>query len=200
MLEIIREKLGHLPPEHLQPARQGQLEAAVLMALTRGRDPDVVFIKRADRLDSHRHRHGGQVAFPGGMWEPGDESLLHTALRESEEEIALPAGKVDMIATLPPRSTLFNVRVTPYVGFIPEGLSFVPEPGELDAVFQVPLSFLAEPGNLERTRFRLHGEDFDVPCFFYQGFCIWGFTLGVLSEFLDCSFGVRLDLEYRKCS
>ena len=197
MLEVIKEKLEHLPPLPMQPELNKNFrEAAVLMALSRSKDPSVVFIKRAEHVNSH----SGQVAFPGGMWEPGDESLLHTALRESEEEIALPRDAVEVIAALPTRSTLFGVRVSPYVGFIPEGLEFIPERGELDAVFQVPLSFLSDTDNLTRTRFTLRGGNFDVPCFFYEGYCIWGFTLGVLAEFLEYCLEIRVDLAYRQCS
>jgi 8-oxo-dGTP pyrophosphatase MutT (NUDIX family) len=196
LLDLIRTKLRELPAEHHQPEHRENLrEAAVLLAVTRADEPSVVFIKRAEHLNSH----SGQVAFPGGMWEPGDKSLLHTALRESEEEIALPPGKVDVIATLPTRSTIFGVRVIPYVGLIPAGLDFVPEPGELDAVFEVPLSYLGDPGNLTRTRFEMRGGEFDVPCYLYKGFCIWGFTLGVLAEFLDHCLDVSLDLQYRQC-
>lgn len=194
MLDLIRQRLGHLPPDPHQPLRDGALrEAAVLMALTRAPDPSLVFIKRAEHLSSH----GGQVAFPGGMWEPGDASLLHTALRESEEEIALPPAEVEVIASLPVQATRFNVRVTPYVGFIPEGLAFVPELGELESVFQVPLSFLADAGNLGAMEYALPDGRYQVPCYSYEGYSIWGFTLHLVADVLEKTLDLRLPLDYK---
>ena len=194
MLELIRQRLGPLAPDPLQPLGDGAArEAAVLIALTRAPDPELVFIKRAEHLNSH----GGQVAFPGGMWEPGDASLLHTALRESEEEIALPPTEVEIIASLPVQAARFNVRVTPYVGFIPEGLAFVPEVSELESVFQVPLSFLAQVDNLGSMEYRLPDGSFEVPRYSYQGYDIWGFTLHLVADVLERTLDLRLPLEYK---
>ena len=162
------------------------------MALTRSSNPEVLFIKRAEHVNSH----SGQVAFPGGMWEPGDSTLLQTALRESQEETGLPPEEVEVLATLPPRSTIHGVRVVPYVGVIPTGLDFVPEPGELEAVFQVPLAHLRDPANLVRTKFKFKQGKVDLPCYFYDGYCIWGFTLGIVAEFLEHCLDLRLDLNY----
>ena len=193
MLDIIIEKLSHLPPEYRQPVGDDRIrEAAVLIPVTRARDPSLVFIKRA----SHMSSHSGQVAFPGGMWEPEDDSLLHTALRESHEEIALEPEDVEVIAALPVRATRFNVRVSPYIGFIPEGLPLVPDPSEVESVFQVPLSFLANAGNLTHTEYKFDGGLHRVPCYFYQGYCIWGFTLHVLAEMLKYTSGLELALKY----
>lgn len=193
MLELIRTGLGHWPPEPRQPLTEGLIrEAAVLIALTRAADPKVVFIKRAEHLTSH----GGQVAFPGGMWEPEDHSLLHTALRESEEEIALPPQEVEIVASLPVQATIFDVRVSPYVGFIPDGLRFIPERGELDAVFEVPLSYLADPANMATTEFALRDGRYRVPCYFFEGYCIWGFTLQLVADLLAETVGLSLSLDY----
>ena len=181
MLDLIRRKLEHRKPSAIHPLGDDTLrEAAVLMALTAAPQPEVVFIKRAEHVSSHQ----GQVAFPGGMWEPEDTSLIHTALRESEEEIALPQGEVKILAAMEPRVTRFSVRVSPFVGLIPEGLSFVPELSEVDSVFLVPLDHLLEPGNYTRSRFQTPVGTYDAPCIFWQEYCIWGFTFGVMLDVL----------------
>ncbi|MGD9660691.1 MAG: CoA pyrophosphatase [Porticoccaceae bacterium] len=191
MLDLIKDKLQHRPPYSIHPLVDGtQREAAVLLALTRSADPRVVFIRRAVHLNSHQ----GQVAFPGGMWEPADTCLLDTALRESEEEIALPRSQVEVVAALEPKVTIFSVRVSPFVGFIPEGLQFVPELAELDAVFQVPLSYLLDEENYTRTKLTSAGSLYDAPCVLFEGFCIWGFTFRVLLDFLDETLGFRPEL------
>ncbi|MCK9467939.1 MAG: CoA pyrophosphatase [Porticoccaceae bacterium] len=194
MLDLIRTRFSQWPPVPRQPlVGWSGREAAILVPMTRASDPSLVFIKRAEHLT----RHSGQVAFPGGMWEPEDLSLLHTALRESEEEIALPPKQVEVIASLPVRATRFDVRVSPYVGIIPEGLHFVPDPSELESVFQVPLSFLAEPGNLTTAEFNLPEGRYRAPCYKVGNYYIWGFTLQVVADILDNLLELRLPLHYQ---
>lgn len=196
MLDLVRERLKQFPPQEIVPGADEPIRnAAVLLALTTEADPGVIFVKRAEHVSSH----SGQVAFPGGMWEPPDSSLLMTALRESEEEIALPPQQVEMLASLPPRHTRFDVRVTPYIGLVPPGLDLVPEPAELETLFQVPLSYLANPANLTTTRFSLFDGDYEVSCYLFQQYCIWGFTLGIAAEFLELVLDVRLDLQFHRC-
>ena len=160
-------------------------EAAVLMALTDAQEPDLVFIRRAEHLNNH----SGQVAFPGGMWEREDADLMQTALRESEEEIGLPPAEVEIIAAMEPRLTRFSVRVSPYVGVIPEGLTFVPELSELDAIFQVPLPYFLNRANYTRSRFLTPVGTYEAPCIYYDNYCIWGFTYRLTLDMLAEVFG-----------
>ena len=194
MLDLIRTRFSCWPPEPRQPVMgwRGR-EAAVLVPMTRAVDPSLIFIRRAAHLTSH----GGQVAFPGGMWEPEDRSLLHTALRESEEEIALPPTEVEVIASLPVRTTRYDVRVSPYLGIIPAGLEFVPDRSELESVFQVPLSYLTESGNLASAEFDLPEGRCRVPCYWVGDYCIWGFTLQIVADILDHTLGLQLPLDYQ---
>lgn len=159
------------------------------MPIITGDKPEVVFIRRADHLS----KHSGQVAFPGGMWESDDASLLETALRESEEEISLPRSKVEPVGKLDVVTTPFAVRVTPYVGFIPEGLDFVPEASEIDSIFQVPLDFLLTAGNYSRDRFPSVRGIVDAPCLVYGEYCIWGLTFKIMLGMFSTVFGLELD-------
>lgn len=194
MLDLIRNRFSLWPAEPRQPLPGGTgREAAVLVPMTRSADPALIFIQRA----AHLTNHGGQVAFPGGMWEPEDSSLLHTALRESEEEIALPPAKVEVFALLPARTTRYDVRVSPYLGIIPAGLEFVPDYSELDSVFQVPLSHLAELRNLGSAEFDLPEGRCRVPCYWVGEYCIWGFTLQIVADMLDRTLGLQLPLDYQ---
>jgi 8-oxo-dGTP pyrophosphatase MutT (NUDIX family) len=192
----VRNKLPPFSPKAAgHPNDSDVREAAVLMAFTRQEDPTVVFIRRAEHVNSH----SGQVAFPGGMWEPQDKNLLETALRESEEEIALPRTEVEVISVLKPRRTRYSVRVTPFVGFIPQGLEFIPEEAELDAVFEVPLGYLLAPENYRRAVFETSAGDYEAPCIFYRDYRIWGFTFGVLMDVLTdvFDFTVPVSMDYR---
>ncbi len=191
LVKKITERMQRTPLELAQPAGATR-EAAVLVALTREADPRVVFIKRAEHLTNH----SGEVAFPGGMWEPGDQHLLHTALRECEEEVALPSHAVEVIAKLGQQKTRVGILVTPYVGLFDPAHKLYPDPTELEAVFSVPLSFLLNPGNMEMRSFHVFDGAHALPCICYNGYTIWGFTLTVLVKFLNQSLLAGLELNY----
>ncbi|MBK6961655.1 MAG: CoA pyrophosphatase [Gammaproteobacteria bacterium] len=191
ILAQIAARLRAYPPVPVQP-EPGQREAAVLLALTRAREPEVVFIKRAEHLNSHR----GQVAFPGGMWEASDASLLDTALRESEEEVALPRHQVEVIARLPRRTTRTGTPVTPYLGVVPGDVPLRHDPSELDAVFRVPLGYLLQQRHLVSSEFELLDGCYEMPCYHYGDYRIWGFTLNVLIHFLNTALDARLGFAY----
>lgn len=92
------------------------------MPITRSDEPELVLTLRASGLSTH----GGEVAFPGGRRDPEDPDLIFTALREAEEEIGLPPGLVEVIGPLSPLISLHGIRVTPYVGVIPDFVSISP--------------------------------------------------------------------------
>ena len=186
LLDIFREKLVHRQPINTFPVKRSDVrDAAVLMALTRATKPEVVFIKRADHLSMHR----GQVGFPGGMWEPDDKNLIDTALRESEEEIALPRDQVEVVAKLETEISLYAVRITPFLGFIPEGLAFEPELSELESVFQVPLDHLLTASNHTESTFSTNVGVYNAPCIYYQDYCIWGITYRIMLNVFKEVFG-----------
>ena len=192
MLTTIANNLKQLPLQEAMPLHRGEREAAVLLALTVESQPSLVLTRRADHLNDH----AGEVALPGGMWEPEDSSLLDTALRESHEEIGLPPQQVELFATLPPRDTRLGVRVTPFVGRIAADVQLRPELAELDAIFRVPLDYLLDTGNLTRAAFTINEQDYSLPCYQYQGYTIWGFTLALVVEFLNSSLHADIRLKY----
>ncbi len=112
MLEKLRERLQAHRPSRLTLRLA---EAAVLMPIVDRPEPTLLFTRRA----AHLNTHSGQVAFPGGKREAQDPDLLTTALRESEEEIALPPHHVQLLGRLSEVVSLHGLRVTPYVGLIP---------------------------------------------------------------------------------
>ena len=167
-------------------------QAAVLVALTdHPQDPQVVLTKRAQHLSTH----SGEVSFPGGKWDPEDEHLLHTALRESEEEIGLPPAVVDVLAPLKARSTGRGIKVTPFVGIVPADIPLTPNPAELDAVFHVPVSFFLADRRIRTDYYRRADREFWAPAYHFDGFEIWGFTAGVLVALLNQAYeaDIRVD-------
>lgn len=128
----------------------GLRPAAVLVPLIERREgPRVVLTRRAALL---KH-HPGQVAFPGGKQDPQDASAMAAALRESEEEIGLPARAVTILGSLSPHVTVTGFAVSPFVGLVAPGFRPNLAKAEVDELFEVPLSFVLDPAN-----FQIHGR------------------------------------------
>jgi 8-oxo-dGTP pyrophosphatase MutT (NUDIX family) len=140
----------------------------------------VLFTQRT----AHLRAHSGQVSFPGGRAEPGDASPEDTALRESEEEIGLARSRVEVLGRLPEYFTRTGFRVTPVVGLIEPPLQLTPDPGEVEAVFEVPLAFLLDTQNHQRHTREFEGATvgyYAMPYRTAEGERhIWGATAGML--------------------
>jgi len=136
----------------------------------------VLFTQRTSQLRSH----SGQVSFPGGRAEPEDASPELTALREAEEEIGLPAERVEIVARLPDYLTRTGFRVTPVVGLLTPALELAPDSREVEEVFEVPLAFLLDARNHLRETRELRGETVGYYVIQYGKRRIWGATAGML--------------------
>lgn len=128
----------------------------------------------------HLRAHSGQVSFPGGRAEPEDPTPEHTALREAQEEIGVPAERVEVVARLPEYFTRTGFRVTPVVGLLAPPLELAPDPREVQEVFEVPLAFLLDPRNHQRHTRELQGQTVGYYVMDYGGRRIWGATAGML--------------------
>ncbi|MBB3141267.1 CoA pyrophosphatase [Halomonas organivorans] len=190
MLEKLRERLqAHAPP----PLRVDLPQAAVLIPVVARPDPTLLFTRRA----AHLSTHSGQVAFPGGKREEQDANLLATALRESEEEIALPPTRVEVLGRLSDVLSLHGIKVTPYVGVIPPDLPLSPDPGELDAIFEVPVADFLADRRTHTDVIRVDGRDYYVPSYRHDGHVIWGLSSMMLVELLAEGFGMPITLFQR---
>ena len=105
------------------------------------------------RRTEHLRDHAGQISFPGGRVEEADLGPVATALREAEEEIALPHDHVEVIGTLPPYTTVTAFVVTPVVALVRPGFTLALDPFEVAEAFEVPLDFLMDPAHHQRHEF-----------------------------------------------
>jgi 8-oxo-dGTP pyrophosphatase MutT (NUDIX family) len=129
--------------------------------------------------------HAGQVALPGGKIDPQDEGPVAAALREADEEIGLASDKVDLIGVDGEYLTGSGFRITPVLGLLPPSFVPVPDPTEVEAVFETPLDFLMNPANHQARSAHWNGtlrHYYEMP---HNGNRIWGVTAGIIRSLHD---------------
>jgi len=197
------------------PGRRGfggtsdPLEAAEVRAATRGDHdlnpgetppsaalrPAAVLVPLIDRAEGmtvlltqrtpHLSAHAGQISFPGGRVEKEDVDAVATALRETEEEVGLTRDLVEVIGRLDTYVTGTGFEITPIVGLVEPAYTLTIDPFEVAEAFEVPLSYILDRGNHNRTERESAGRTrvfFVLP---YQGRNIWGATAGMLVNLAD---------------
>lgn len=151
--------------------------AAVLIPLVERKDGmHIILTRRTDTLRSHP----GQISFPGGRIEPEDLSVEAAALRESQEEIGLPPGQVEIIGRLGRWRMTSGFIVYPVIGLIELPIVLKPDPGEVAEIFEVPLSFLLDPANHKPHVMVYEGRRHDLVAMPYGSHYIWGATAAML--------------------
>ncbi len=154
--------------------------AAVLIPLVdRGSELRVLLTERT----AHLHDHAGQISFPGGRVDDGDRDPVHTALRETHEEIGLAAAHIDVIGTLPEYLTATSYRVTPVVALVSPPFNLALDTFEVAEAFEVPLPFLMDPANHERRLIDFDGVRrtfYAMPWQARRRYFIWGATAAML--------------------
>ncbi|MCH8611714.1 NUDIX hydrolase [Arsenicicoccus dermatophilus] len=186
-LDHLVDRMGATPPSYysrfLPPEAGAGRRAGVLVLVgPRADDParqDVLLTERAHTMRSY----AGQVSFPGGSLEPG-EDVVAAALRESHEEVGLRPETVEVLASVPELYMPHrDFGVTPVVAWWrdPHPVAAV-DPGEVAAVLRAPLDELVDPAN----RFTVtHPSGYRGPAFAVDGLLVWGFTAGVLTQLLS---------------
>ncbi len=166
-----------LNPETVLPAGRKLRPAGVLVPISVATGtPRLILTKRSSAL---KH-HPGQIAFPGGKQDEGDADVTATALREAQEEIGLPPDLPEILGHLPTHETVTSFTVTPVVAILRAPFQLIPEPGEVDEVFSVPLAHVLNPANyiVESRRWRGHKRYYyTVP---FGPYYIWGATARML--------------------
>ncbi|HUL96624.1 MAG TPA: CoA pyrophosphatase [Usitatibacter sp.] len=153
--------------------------AVLLLVVNHPADPTVVFTQRT----AHLADHAGQISFPGGRAEEGDESPESTALREAREEIGIQPERIEVLGRLPEYHTSTGYRVTPVVGWAEPPLKYDPDPHEVADVFEVPLAFLLNSGNHRYESAFFKGRMRNYWAMPYGERFIWGATAGMLVTF-----------------
>jgi 8-oxo-dGTP pyrophosphatase MutT (NUDIX family) len=152
-------------------------DAAVLIGMrAHAAESRIVLTQRT----AHLRKHAGQVAFPGGAIDPEDGTPERAALREAQEEIGLDPAHVEIVGRLPDYLTTTGFRIKPVLAVISPQARFEVNPDEVDAVFEVPVSFLMNLDNHRPESRMWQGIERHYFTMEHDGRLIWGVTAGII--------------------
>lgn len=181
LIERITLALADEPPHGLLPGdliegHDGEhREAAVLVAITDRAEPGLILTKRRE----HLRTHPGQIAFPGGRIDEGEDAPA-AALREAYEELGLNPALVRLLGEADPYCTVTGYWVTPVIGVVPADLELTPNPEEVADWFEAPLDFVLNPINQRQMTAEYRGRMRQYYQIDWEGRPIWGATAAML--------------------
>ena len=182
--DMFREINPHLVGDKLFESRWSDIrkDAAVLVPIiNRPGAPSVLMTVRSSDMPSH----AGQVSFPGGKAAPEDADRVATALREAQEEVAIPPEAVDVIGALGVHQGGLGFSVTPVVGLVDPQVTFAPCPREVAEIFEAPLDFVMDLNNHVTEEREHKGVKYNMFAAPYGRFHIWGLTAGILRSLAE---------------
>lgn len=160
-----------------------KLSAVLLLVYLKNNVPHIILTQRQE----YEGVHSKQISFPGGQKEPQDKTLLHTALRETEEEIGVAIKEEQTPSSLtwlyvPPS----NFIIYPFVAMVQEPLQFKKDETEVKQILEIPLSAFLDKKNISTFDFYIKSQNISIqcPCYNIEGKIIWGATAMIMSEFL----------------
>jgi 8-oxo-dGTP pyrophosphatase MutT (NUDIX family) len=164
------------------------IPAAVLVPLVEREDGYTVLLTQRS---ADLSKHAGQISFPGGRIEGNGETPEQAALREAEEEIGLTADYIDVIGNLDVYEVRTGFEVFPIVGLVRTGFDLTLDQGEVADAFEVPLSFVLDPGNHQRQSRPFYGRLRYFYVLPFEDRYIWGATAGMLINLYEVLSGAK---------
>lgn len=169
-----------LNPDYFPPGRQLKQAGVLVPLIERGAELSVLLTRRT----AHLYDHAGQISFPGGRVDPGDEGPVAAALREAEEEVGLPLEGVELAGELDLYITRTGFEITPVVGFT-QPFEAKPDTFEVAEIFEVPLEFFLRADLRETHTRMLEGRERQFYAYPYREYYIWGATAGMLNNLAE---------------
>ena len=154
---------------------QADVAAAVLIAITDRPEPGVILTVRRE----HMRTHAGQIAFPGGRIDPGEDPVA-AAIREAHEEVLVPPELVDVIGAIDPYRTVTGYFVTPVLGVLPPDIALEPHEHEVADLFEAPLGYLLDPSNQQLRSALFQGRTRHYYEIVWNDRRIWGATAAMI--------------------
>ncbi|MBS2781380.1 CoA pyrophosphatase [Aeromonas salmonicida] len=157
----------------------GLKPAAVLLPLVERADGLQLLLTRRS---AHLRHHAGQISFPGGRQDPGDHTLIHTALRETWEELGIIPAQVEIIGTLAPLNTISQYDVLPVLGLIAADYQLTLSQDEVAQAFEVPLHHLLDPRHHIALTIPRADQLHTIYWIPWQDHFIWGATASMIRQ------------------
>ncbi len=181
MKQMLKQALSQRPKSRIVDA--GRVPSAVLIPIYRKQgEYYILFTKRTETVKDHK----GQISFPGGAREKHDETPFDTALRETAEEIGLPAESVKLLGELDDfRTATSNYIISPFVGAIQWPYPLTIDPIEVEEIIEIPISALLDKDCVSQETEIIDGQAVTAYFYNYQGKVVWGATARILTQFLD---------------
>jgi len=174
----------HTPRKYIYKQTRYRPAAVLVPLYFKDGEAHLLFTKRTDLVEHHK----GQISFPGGRRDRQDKSLLITALRETEEEVGIATGDVQVVGQTDVFLTNTHYLVTPFIGFFEYPYRYKINSEEIERLVEVPLTFLLREDIFEVKSYQQNGYNWLVHYYHYGNDLIWGVTGFLLSNFLSIAF------------
>ncbi len=177
----LRQRLEDPTPHRLEEEHIGRPASVLVPLYVHAGELWVVLTRRSEDL----MHHGGQVAFPGGGREPGEDEW-DAALRETQEEIGLEPGRILKLGMLDERyAEVSDYRIQPCVGVVPFPLETTPNPDEIDEIFTIPLLQFTDVRVIEERLVEWRGQERQVRVYHVGRHAVWGLTARIMQNLIE---------------
>lgn len=183
---FLKEKLKKRKATSLGKMEGFKVSAVLIPLYLKNEEPFFLLTLRTSTVRDHK----SQISFPGGTVSDKDFTLLHTALRETQEEVGIPSEEIRIVGELDEIFTVTYYRIKPFVGVIPVLQSIKPNPKEIEKVLFLPVSeFLKKENMRKEVKWEFLGKPYPVYYFDILGNNVWGATARIIKNFLEIVFG-----------
>lgn len=196
--DLIKSKLKEFnSPSRISMREKNFINSAILFLIIPHDDTpyDLVLIRRTKRKND---KHGGEMAFPGGKFDPKlDKTYLDTALRETKEELGIPKSKINLLGCLDDHLTPKGFIITPFVGYTDENQEMQKEDEEVNEIVKIPITFFANKKNYKEQTYKLKNNILGVGKFNYlalnkENYVIFGATSHIIVNYIDRVYDLGL--------
>ena len=172
-----------IPTEIWQASGHNEFRPAAVLVPLFWKDEQlhILFTKRSEQL---KH-HSGQISFPGGGYDANDGTIRQAAIRETQEEIGIPADYINVVGYLQDIQTISGFYVTPFVAILKDNFPIKANTDEVAEVFSVPLKFFLDANNCQKQSAKYQGKNVHYYVYQHEKYTIWGVTAEIIVKLVQ---------------